>query len=53
MTYQEFKQVAEANALNDEWLFGEGWELIRAYPEYSDQLIAETLSKSFANKEAA
>ena len=51
MTFEEFKALAEANANNDEWLFGEGWELIHQYPEYSDRIIVESLEKTFGKRE--
>ena len=41
LTFEEFKALAESNAKNDEWLFGEGWDIIRSYPEYCDRLTAE------------
>jgi len=53
LTFEEFKQLAEDNANNNDWLFGEGWDLIQQYPEYSDRLIVESLAKTFAKKEIA
>ncbi len=50
LTFEEFKQLAEANAKNDHWLFGEGWDMIHQYPEYSDRLILETLQQRFLDK---
>lgn len=46
MTYQEFRQLAEANALDDHWLFGEGWDIMCAHPEFCDQMIVEQMLKS-------
>ena len=47
MTYEEFKAVVEANAMNDEWLFGDGWHLIQTYPEYADRISLEHIQKLF------
>jgi len=41
LTFEEFKQLAEQNAKNDDWLFGEGWHIIRSYPEYCDRILVE------------
>lgn len=53
LTFEEFKALAEKNAHDDQWLFGEGWDLIHQYPEYSDRMIVESLAKTFGKKEAA
>ncbi len=51
LSFEEFKQLAEQNAKNDDWLFGPGWDMIHQYPEYSDRLILESLQNRFLNKE--
>ncbi len=53
ISYQEFKQLAEANAQNDQWLFAEGYNLMQQYPEYCDRLIAENLIQSLSKVEVA
>jgi hypothetical protein len=53
MSYEEFKQLAEANAQNDQWLFAEGYNLMQQYPEYCDRLVAENLIQSLSKVEAA
>jgi hypothetical protein len=50
LTFEQFKELAESNAQNDEWLFGEGWDIIRSYPEYCDRMIVESFK---AKMEAA
>lgn len=50
ITYEEFKQIIEANAMNNDWLFGEGWQLIQEHPEYSDRIAAEHLRKAFVKE---
>ena len=47
ITYEQFKAIIEANAMNNDWLFGEGWELIHQYPEYADRISIEHIQKSF------
>ena len=51
LTFEEFVALAEANAHNDHWLFGEGWEMVHQYPEYSDRYILESLAETFRKKE--
>jgi len=51
LTFEEFKALAESNAKNDDWLFGEGWDIIRSYPEYCDRILVESWTKT--DKEVA
>lgn len=53
LTYEEFVALAENNAHNDQWLFGEGWEMVHEYPEYSDRYILQSLAKTFGPREPA
>jgi len=50
LTFEEFRALAEKNSHDDQWLFGEGWDIIRSYPEYCDRLTQEAFRK---NMEAA